>query len=297
MAEEQDEQDELRAQVASEKDWRAIAQMVSDLPPLPHIAMHAMKLIENPNVTTGQITGVISQDTALAARLLKISNSAMFSRRAKVTTLNQAILMVGFKTLKGIILAATLRGMSRRETQLENMVWQNSVCVAICASHFTRLLRHRFADECFTLGLLHDLGKIVLISQMPKPYAELAKQTTRGKTFFEVEQERLGYSHALLGALVAKKWNFPPEMVQVILHHHDPIEVPFADDIMLRTGIIQAADLVAHSIGIGHNEGYPDQTSEAKEVMIRIGIPMDRVDVIIEDCKRMYADHMSGGEI
>ena len=121
MSLDSESQDELRSRVPTDGDWRAIAQMVSDLPPLPHVAIQAMRLMENPHVTTSQISELISHDTALAARLLKISNSAMFARRAKITTLSQAILMVGFKTLKGIILAATLRGMNRQESAMEGL--------------------------------------------------------------------------------------------------------------------------------------------------------------------------------
>lgn len=291
-----DEQDELRARVSSEKDWRAIAQMVSDLPPLPHIAMQAMKLVENPNVTANQITELISQDTALAARLLKISNSAMFARRAKISTVSQAILMVGLKTLKGIILAATLRGMSRQESQLENMIWQNSLCTAFCANFITKQLRYKFHEETFTLGLLHDLGKIALLTQIPREYALTVRETVKGFTFTEAEQDRLGYSHALVGAMVAKKWNFPQDICQVILHHHDPLDLPYTDEVIIRTAIVQTADLMAHAIGIGHPEGYPCQKEEAIKSMQRLGIPQDDTEKHLVECKELFSEQISHGD-
>ncbi|MCB0344158.1 MAG: HDOD domain-containing protein, partial [Bdellovibrionales bacterium] len=122
--------EEFRGRIAPGKNWTEIVAWVGDLPPLPQVASKAIRLVEDPDTTAGQLTDLLSTDTALAARVLKIANSAMFSRQREITTLNQAIMVIGFKALKGIVVAATLRQLNRKDGEIEKVVWQNSMCTA-----------------------------------------------------------------------------------------------------------------------------------------------------------------------
>ena len=100
---------EFEGRLSQGKDWREIVAWVGDLPPMPQVASRAISLVENPDTTASELTDLLSTDAALAARVLKIANSAMFSRQREITTLNMAIMVIRFKALKGIIVAATLR--------------------------------------------------------------------------------------------------------------------------------------------------------------------------------------------
>lgn len=264
--------EEFRGRLAPGKDWTEIVAWVGDLPPLPHVAAQAIALVEDPDTTAGKLTELLGSDPALAARVLKIANSSMFSCQREITTLNQAIMIIGFKALKGIIVAATLRQLNRRYGKLEKMIWENSTCTATCAHMIAQRLRKHYVDEAFLLGLLHDLGKLVLARQIPDDYENVVKQTAKGKTFAEVETEELGFSHALIGALVAKKWNFSSETCQVILHHHDPLPASLQSDQDFKTAIIAAADTLAHFLGYGHPEGYPIQETDLQQTLAAVGI-------------------------
>src|SRR5258708_18788725 len=105
MSETENRPTEFEGRLAKGKDWREIVAWVGDLPPMPHVAARAISMVENPDTTAPELTDLLSSDTALAARVLKIANSAMFSRQREITTLNQAIMIIGFKALKGIIVA------------------------------------------------------------------------------------------------------------------------------------------------------------------------------------------------
>ncbi|HQH28908.1 MAG TPA: HDOD domain-containing protein, partial [Oligoflexia bacterium] len=170
---------------ASEKDWKEIVAWVGDLPPLPHVAAQALNLIEDPDASARKLTELLGRDTALAARVLKIANSAMFARQREITTINQAIMTIGFKTLKGIIVAATLRQLNRKYGQIEHMVWENALCTAVACRLVAYHLRKPYVEELFLLGLLHDLGKLVLLRQLPAEYKAVVDRTTHGVTFIE----------------------------------------------------------------------------------------------------------------
>lgn len=293
--------DDFNGRLTGDVDWRNIVQLVSDLPPLPRVAMEAMKILDDPEVTPVRVTDLICQDASLASRLLKIANSAMFARRSRVSTLTQAVMMVGFKTLKGLLLAATLRDMLRSETEYDKFIWSNSMLTAITAGSLCRELNRPFFEETFTYGLLHDVGKLVLLSTTTKTYKSVLDGIKEGKTFVEVEQEHLGYTHALIGALVTKKWNFPTELCQVLLHHHDPIELKssntqansladcLGDELALKTAIVQAANLVSHAVGVGHPEGYPEQGQEATQRLLDLGLTQEAALAFIEETQAVYA--------
>lgn len=108
---------EFEGRLAQGKDWREIVAWVGDLPPMPQVAAKAIVMVEDPDTTAQKLTDLLSNDTALAARVLKIANSAMFSRQREITTLNQAVMVIGFKALKGIIVAATLRQLNKKIRQ------------------------------------------------------------------------------------------------------------------------------------------------------------------------------------
>lgn len=288
-------QEEFQSRISGGKDWKEIVAWVGDLPPLPHVAAQALGMIEDPDTTAGKLTELLGGDTALAARVLKIANSAMFSRQREITTINQAIMTIGFKTLKGIIVAATLRQLNRKFGKIEQMLWENSACTAVAARTISAKLRKPYAEEAFLLGLLHDLGKLVLMRQVSEEYEKIVKLTSQGTPFYVAEQEEFGFAHQLIGALVAKKWNFSIETCQVILHHHDPIPDGPLNTEAEKTLIIQTADAIAHVLGKGHQEGYPDLRADALKGAARLGLAEPDAIKLIEEIDEAFKQ--SGGAL
>ena len=286
--------EEFQGRLAAGKDWTEIVAWVGDLPPLPHVASKAMVMVEDPDTTAGKLSDLLGTDTALAARVLKIANSAMFACQREITTLNQAIMIIGFKALKGIIVAATLRQLNRKFGKLEKMIWENSTSTAVGAHFVAQHLKKHYVDEAFLLGLLHDLGKLVLMRQIPDEYTEVTKITqSAGRPYFEVEQEKLGFAHPLIGALVAKKWNFSPETCQVILHHHDPIEAAPENELEEKTLVIQLGNAISHCMGFGHGEGYPDLQEAVYEYAGKLGISQEDTDKMQEEIKELFEQQQS----
>jgi len=285
--------EQYKGRLAAGKDWTEIVAWVGDLPPLPHVAAQAIGLIEDPDTTAGQLTSLLGKDPALAARVLKIANSAMFSCQREITTLSQAIMIIGFKALKGIIVAATLRQLNRKFGPTERMIWENSTCTAVGAHLVCQRLRKSYSDEAFLYGLLHDLGKLVLMRQIPDQYREVVEASRQGIVYDKVEMEKLGFTHALIGALVAKKWNFPAEVCQIILHHHDPLEVPFENELYEKTAIVQFADLLAHELGFGHLEGYPSTNEELIKSGAALGFDAEAIAALTNESRDLFAQQAS----
>ena len=279
--------EEFEGRLRSDKDWREIVAWVSDLPPMPHVASRAITMVEDPDTTATDLTELLSTDAALAARVLKIANSAMFSRQREITTLNQAIMIIGFKALKGIVVAATLRQINKNFGRMQQLVWENSMCSAMCATIVARRLKKRYLEEIFLLGLLHSLGQIVLLVQeeTSKDYRrviQLIKE--QGYDFVSAEHEVFGFAHPLIGALVAKKWNFSPNTCQIILHYADPVDGPKPDsEIEEKTAIIQLSDLLAHAAGIGHPEGYPVPMENIVRLACFLGFPKDGAEAAMTE--------------
>jgi HD-like signal output (HDOD) protein len=135
---------EFQGRLGQGRDWREIVAWVGDLPPMPQVASRALILVENPDTASQELSELLSSDAALAARVLKIANSAMFSRQREITTLNQAIMVIGYKSLKGIIVAAALRQINKSFGSLEKLIWENSMCAAACANIIAKKLKNRY---------------------------------------------------------------------------------------------------------------------------------------------------------
>lgn len=286
---------EFDGRLAKGRDWREIVAWVGDLPPMPHVASRAIQLVEDPNVTAPDLTELLSSDAALAARVLKIANSAMFSRQREITTLNQAIMVIGFKALKGIIVAATLRQANKTFNKNEQLIWENSMCTAMCATSISKKLKKRYVDEIFLLGLLHGLGQIVLIfnKETAADYRKVF-ESIQSKTieYAEAEQEVLGFAHPLIGALVAKKWNFSGDTCQVILHYKDSIEDKPSNDGEEKIAIVQMADLMSHLAGVGSPPGYPKREGEIERLAMLVGFDpktvKDTVATIVKETTEQF---------
>lgn len=268
---------EFSGRLAQGKDWREIVAWVGDLPPMPQVASRAISLIENPDVTAKQLTDVLSKDTALTVRVLKIANSAMFSRQREITTLNQAIMLIGFKALKGVIVAAALRQMSKQSSKIEALIWENSMATAMSATRLAIRMKKPYIEEIFLLGLLHGLGQVVLLAQpdTSKDYKRVLEQVKKcGSDYVTAEQDVYGFAHPLIGALVAKKWNFSPDTCQIILHYRDQLQTSDKPETPVeeKAAVVQLADMLVHMAGIGSPEGYPDQAARVLQVAAYLGM-------------------------
>lgn len=271
----------------------SLLALLSELPPLPDVAAQAIVLVDRPSTTTVQLEILLGRDPGLATHVLRVANSPVFARAKAVTTLTEAVSIIGFKALKGIILAATLRGLGRKATPCERMLWANSSCTAICSRLLAAEVNRTIAEEAFIFGLLHDLGKLALLRQLPERYVGIWEHTREGVTFHDAESQQLQYTHPLVGALMAQRWNFSPETCQVILNHHATIEGEARSEVEQCIQIVQAANAVSHMLGHGHPEGYPDHTPVLERALRNLGVSGRLLPRFVDETAALYREQQS----
>jgi HD-like signal output (HDOD) protein len=255
-----------------DSQYKEIVELIGDLPPMPAVAAKAIKLVEDPCITAKKLNDVLSSDASLTARLLKISNSAMFARQREITTLTQAIMTIGFKSLKGIIVAAAVRQINKNSSKYQKTIWENAVATAMATSMISTQLKRKYREEIYVFGLLHTLGQMAFLNSKKvegkvQDVFSLVKQNSI--SYIEAENKVLGFNHTIVGALIAKKWNFSEDTCDAILNYQNPVsKIEEHEEQKEKHAILLLSDLLSHCTGIGSPEGYPDTTKEVMRLML-----------------------------
>ena len=238
-------------------DFQSVVRSIRDLPPMPAVATKVLELLGDPNVNYGKLGETISGDPAVSARLLKVANSAFYSMKRQIKTLDHAIAIVGERTLRSLVLAASLEGMNKSYGLLEKMLWEDAMGCAIGSRILARKFSSADPEEAFLAGLFRHLGKIVMNYSDPDTYRSLAEMAyAQGGSTSELEGRFFPYAHTVVGAAVLDKWNFSRSLVMSTLHHAD-LKVPMEDeeldgDALLRlTATVNLAGQICLKLGIG----------------------------------------------
>jgi len=197
---------------------------IGDLPSVPAVAGSVLVLVEDPNASADDLREVVERDPALAARVLKVANSSLFGFSRRIETLRHGIALLGFRTVKNLVLGASMKEVFKRFGLTERLLWEHATRAGAVAAMLTD---HPAIDvereEAFTVGLLHDLGKIALNNAAPDEYSSVvARVYNEGVGFVEAERDVFGFDHTELGALVAAKWKLPARLETAIRLHHCP---------------------------------------------------------------------------
>ncbi len=235
-------------------DLQAIANQAGDLPAFPSTAMAAMQMTEDPDVSIRELQSVIAKDQALTARILKIVNSAMYCFEREVATLSHAISILGLDTLRSIIVSAAVQQVFQKGTApatnlTDRLFWEHSFGAAVAAKAIASQTNYPVSEEAFSSGLLHDMGKMVMLKNHNQRYQQILNAVYCGETtFLEAELAAFGYTHAHLGSLLAAKWRFPAQLAESILHHHDFAAAPVYRNL---AAITMLADAMMVTLEVG----------------------------------------------
>lgn len=220
------------------------------LPPLNRTAMKVNEMLRDPNTGTRQLAQVVGCDPALTTRLLKMANSCLFFRQAPVISIQQAIEAVGFKSLHDIVMLNAMADGFAKEignSVTGRAIWEHSIVVALVARELSNALGLRGTEQAFLCGLLHDIGKVLLLKGEPEKFESLRDSLTE-ETMLAGEDAVFGLTHAQVGAYVTRQWELPEVVCTVIMYHHHPRHAPMSTVI---TYIVNAADQIANLNGYG----------------------------------------------
>lgn len=265
---------------------------------MPTTAIAALQLIGDERSSVRELQYVIAKDQALTARILRIVNSAMYCLRREVATLSHAIAILGLETLRSIIIAASMKqafhtGGGRGNDLTSQLLWEHSWGAAGAAKALAIATGYQNPEEAFTSGLLHDIGKLVLLKNRPERYNTIISEVYAGNTtFHEAERQTFGYSHVQVGALLAEKWHFPPQLVEVILHHHDASPPP---EVTQLTALVTLANLMMILLEVGFEK---DNTLKLEEKWPaqRLGLSVERLQKMTSEIQTMISVFTGAGQ-
>lgn len=195
-----------------------------NLPTIPIVVTQILALVDGENTSARGLVEVIEKDQALTARTLRLANSAFFGQQRQVSTIPRALMVLGFSTVRNLALGVKVwesigSGVTRR--RIEDM-WAHAVLVAFLSRRVANLLREADPDECFTTGMIHDLGRVLLASRFGDEYWRIVQQEDDGVTPLDaIEREHLGVDHAEVGGWLLEAWNLPSGIVDGVRRHHE----------------------------------------------------------------------------
>ncbi|MEJ5363975.1 MAG: HDOD domain-containing protein [Desulfosoma sp.] len=235
---------------ATTTELHSLIQLTGDLPPMPHVASEALRKIAEPDSSADEIQKVLARDPALAARVLKLANSSFYARSRTIATLRDAVVVIGLKTVRTLVLASITRDLFDPFGLTEKLLWEHAVGCGLAARTLAVSLRFSRAEECFLAGLLHDVGKMILLTHHPEPMRRIIQDVYNDPdlSFPALEKDAFGFDHAEVGRLLAAKWRFPEEIVEAIGCHHRPGAAKFMPAL---TVIVHLANAFCHKLELG----------------------------------------------
>lgn len=230
---------------------RSIVDRTTELAPLQSVATKAIQIAEDERSATMDLAAVISADQALTAKLLRLSNSAYYGYARRISTVREAVVLLGTRTVRSVAIATgvidalkveEIPGFSR------DLFWAHSVTTGLVAEAIARDTRVARPEDAFTAGVLHDVGKLAMMLAEPQLFRETVNLVVNhGRSFRDAETYKFGVTHDAVGARLAAVWKFPEPLVSAIRGHHLPSN---GDSLSTLDDVVRVANMVCNSQGL-----------------------------------------------
>lgn len=273
--------------IHSARRRREILRASEAIPPLPELVVRLLKALGDPETEPEDLESLLETDPVLVGRMLAMVNSPYFGLNRAVTTVREAVMVLGFRGIRTLALAtSTCRFLSRDYSCygfIDQGLWQHSMAVATMARHLGRAcgLGVNQAEELFVAGLLHDIGKMLLAQFLEGAGVRVGVHGSADS----LELAHAGIDHAEAGALIAAKWNLPAELQDLIAHHHDPAGLS-----TVAATVLRAANQIAGELGIGLVEEAADQYRRRRAEPEDLPISVDAWTALVDEATALASD-------
>lgn len=265
-----------------------VVKQIRDLPSLSAVVVELLTTMEQEDIDTNALAVKIALDQSLTAKTLRLANSSFYGMSSKVTTIQQAIAVLGFHSIRTLVTACAVTGSFPANANSPfnfKGFWRHSVATAISAKLLAARLKFN-PDAAFTAGLLHDIGTLVLATRFPAEYAHaLAHRKEHDCYVVDAEQAVLGFDHAAVGSALAAYWKFPAAMQEAVAEHHQ-IDGTGAMSLAL---LVHAANTIAHALDLSED---PDDLAPpmAHAVWSALGLHDAEWATLFREIETSYAE-------
>ncbi|HJV52279.1 MAG TPA: HDOD domain-containing protein [Noviherbaspirillum sp.] len=265
-----------------------IAARIRDLPSLPVVVVDLLDSIGKENIDTKALAEKVSHDQALTAKALRLANSSFYGMPRKVSSISQAISILGFQNVRTLIMAAGVTGnFPAADTCAFDFqgFWRHALGCAVCAKALARQL-HVNQEYAFMSGLLHDIGRLVLVTFFWQQYnAALAYRKAHDCYLYEAEHEVLKIDHAMIGQALAENWKFPDALQKAVAHHH----AAQAQEAGSLAAVVHIADVFSHALDLsGSDDDLVPPLSAG--VWESLGIQEAAMMQVLQETEKQFAE-------
>ncbi len=228
---------------------------LDQLPSIPEVATKIINMVNDPDVSFKLIAEELSKDQAMTTNILKLCNSAFFSKGKEITSIDRAIVTLGLKEVKDIVMVVATKPILDKFIIGYDLgkgdLWKQGLVVATIAKKIAMLKGKKpIADTVFTGGIIHNIGKIILALYVQNTFKDIMNAVeTKGITFNEAEEEIMGFNHQQVGEKILSKWDFPEVLRMIVLYYNDPENAP--EESQLEVSIVHIANVLSLMSGIG----------------------------------------------
>lgn len=262
-------------------------QAADNLPSLPTVALQVLELTQTDDFSVLDLARVIQQDPALTSKILRVVNSSLFGMARRIASVQQAMVILGLRSVKVIVLSFSLVDIWRRE-RCEAfdyaIYWRRSLTMAVLARLLAERTDRSLAEECLVGGLLADIGILAAVDCAPELYLEADRQyRNTHQPLPQVEKTVLGVSHEELAAVLLNQWGLPTNLSIAISSHHLPVHDPVAssDGNPTLTRLLRAASILTDALLSNNPAG---QVKLAKKgIMAGIAISLPDLDAVLDE--------------
>jgi putative nucleotidyltransferase with HDIG domain len=289
---------------ATQEDVLSLAELVkraSDLTMMPQVARKVIEMVADQNSSASQLAGILEKDPNITARILKISNSAFYGLRREVKTVQQAIVVLGFKSLRSMVVASSSKALHKRFGITEQMLWDRSIGTAIGGKLLAEGKASSAGELAFVGGLLHNVGKTIMNNECPNGFAEVMRRVYNdGIASVEAEAQIFQYAHPEVGFRISEKWGLPEELCSIIRSHHlthvDPYERErvYQDSVLKRAmACVEVSSHLCERLGIGQRQPKAEVMISELEGSKILGLDETKIAAISQRMMEVYKQERS----